>query len=86
MLFEATKSKVAAPFGGPTWFDGTLYVRTGTPDATSGHAIRALKAANGTVEEKIVACGRTAAIGDLAVDNLVVAWTQPDKGVFITLR
>jgi hypothetical protein len=85
-LFEATKSKVAAPFGGPTWFDGTLYVRTGTPDATHGHAIRALAAANGTVEEKIIACGRTASIGDLVVDKAVVAWTQPDKGVFITPR
>jgi hypothetical protein len=85
-LFEANKSKVAAPFGGPTWFDGTLYVRTATPDATHGHAIRALRAANGTVEEKVVACGRTAGIGDLAVDEDVVAWTQPDKGVFVAPR
>lgn len=85
-LFELTKSKVAAPFGGPTWFDGTLYVRTGIPDATQGHAIRALKAVNGTVEEKIVACGRTAGIGDIALDKDIVAWTQPDKGVFMAPR
>jgi hypothetical protein len=85
-LFEASKSKVAAPFGGPTWFDGTLYVRTSTPDAVNGHALRALKTANGTVEEKIVACGRTAAIGDVAIDKDVVAWTQPDKGVFLAPR
>lgn len=85
-LFEATKSRVAAPFGGPTWFDGTLYVRSGAPDATHGHAIRALKSTGGTIEEKIVACGRTAAIGDIAVDKDVVAWTQPDKGVFIAPR
>jgi hypothetical protein len=85
-LFDATKSRVAAPFGGPTWFDGTLYVRTGVPDATQGHAIRALKSANGAVEEKVVACGRTAAIGDIAVDKDVVVWTQPDKGVFMAPR
>jgi hypothetical protein len=85
-LFEASKSKVSAPFGGPTWFDGTLYVRTSTPDAVNGHALRALKTANGSVEEKIVACGRTAAIGDVAVDKDVVAWTQPDKGVFLAPR
>ena len=58
-----------------------------TRDATNGHAIRALKtAAAGTVEEKIVACGLTAAVGDIAIDKEVVAWTQPDKGVFIAPR
>ena len=86
-LFEATKSKLASPFGSPTWSDGTLYVRTSTPDATNGHAIRALKTgASGTVEEKIVACGLTAAIGDIAIDKTVVVWTQPDKGVFLAPR
>ena len=86
-LFEAAKSKLSSPFGSPTWSDGTLYVRTSAPDATNGHAIRALKTgASGNVEEKIVACGLTAAIGDIAIDKNVVAWTQPDKGVFIAPR
>lgn len=84
-LFEANASKVAAPFGGAVWFGGTLYVRTSAPDATMGHAIRALKAAGTGVEEKIVACGR-GAIGEVAVDEDMVVWSEAGKGVFAAPR
>lgn len=80
-LLQADKSRVAAPFGGAVWFDGTLYVRTSAPDATMGHALRALAATAAGVEEKIVACGRSA-IGEVAVDEDTVVWTEPGKGVF----
>lgn len=84
-LLEANKSKVAAPFGGAVWSDGTLYVRTSAPDATMGHALRALKASATGVDEKVVACGRSA-IGGVAVDKDIVVWTEPGKGVFTAPR
>lgn len=84
-LFEATKSKVSSPFGGATWSDGSLYVRASAPDAAMKHALRALKPGANGVEERIVACGRSA-IGEVAVDKDSVVWTEPGKGVFMAPR
>jgi hypothetical protein len=85
-LLEAAQSKVPVPFGKAVWSDGTLYVASSAADAKTGYTIRAIKPnGGGAVEERIVACGRTA-IGEIAVDKESIVWTESGKGVFLAPR
>lgn len=84
-LLEAAKSKVGSPFGGATWHDGTLYVRSAEADASMGFTIRAIEPTASGASERIVACGR-GKIGEMQIDGGELVWTEPGKGVFAAPR
>lgn len=84
-ILDEAKSKVSSPFGYAVWSDGTLYVRSDAADPKMGYTIRAVKATSAGVEERVVACGRSA-IGEIAVDKDSVVWTEPGKGAFAAPR
>lgn len=83
-VIDALKSKTQARFGATRTQQGSILVRSGTPDEKVQHVIREIRPGTGTVDEKFVACGR-ALVTDLAVDATNVVWSEA-AGVFIAPR
>jgi hypothetical protein len=86
-ILDAQKSKTPATIGAGVWASNTLYLRSAAPDPNLGHVIRSVRTLddNGTIEEKLMACGRDT-ISSLTFDARSVVWVEKGKGIFAAAR